>query len=56
MAYAFLDGESDVDAAYARAVEAIGGARERLRGPVRARTGASAVAAGRRRRPSSRPT
>ncbi len=34
MAYAFLDDGSDVDAAYARAVEAIAGARERLRGPV----------------------
>jgi anthranilate synthase component 1 len=34
MAYAFLDRDSDVDAAYARAVEAIAGARERLRGPV----------------------
>jgi anthranilate synthase component 1 len=34
MAYAFLDDGSNVDAAYASAVEAIVGARERLRGPV----------------------
>ena len=34
MAYAFLDGGSDVDAAYARAAGAIAEVRERLRGPV----------------------
>src|SRR4051812_29303574 len=34
MAYAFLDRDSDVDAAYARAVAAIGSVRDRLRGPV----------------------
>jgi anthranilate synthase component 1 len=34
MAYAFLDGETGIDAAYAEAVEAIAAARERLRGPV----------------------
>jgi anthranilate synthase component 1 len=33
MAYAFLDG-GDIEVAYARAVEAIGDVRERLRGPV----------------------
>jgi anthranilate synthase component I len=38
MAYAFLDAEADVDAAYARAVGAIGDVRERLRGPVPATT------------------
>src|SRR3954471_24259937 len=34
MAYAFLDDEPEVDAAYARAAGAIAGVRERLRGPV----------------------
>ncbi|HEY7150883.1 MAG TPA: anthranilate synthase component I [Solirubrobacterales bacterium] len=34
LAYAFLDDETDVESAYARAVETIAAARERLRGPV----------------------
>ncbi len=34
LAYAFLDDETDVEAAYASAVDTIAAARERLRGPV----------------------
>jgi anthranilate synthase component I len=34
MAYAFCDGETDVDNAYARAAATLGDLRERLRGPV----------------------
>jgi anthranilate synthase component I len=34
LAYAFLDSETDVDAAYARAAGALADLRERLRGPV----------------------
>jgi anthranilate synthase component 1 len=45
MAYAFLDGETGIDAAYARAVEAIAAARERLRGPVPASTPAASSGA-----------
>jgi anthranilate synthase component I len=41
LAYAFLDRDEDVDAAYARAVSAIADARERLRGPVPSRIAAA---------------
>jgi anthranilate synthase component 1 len=40
LAYAFPNGEVDVDAAYAKAATTIAEARERLRGPVPRRTGA----------------
>jgi anthranilate synthase component 1 len=43
LAYAFLDEETGVDAAYASALDSIGRARERLRGPV-PRPAASAAA------------
>src|SRR5204863_5088062 len=47
LAYAFPGRDEDVDAAYARAVGAIAGARERLRGPVPAPSD-GAARAGRR--------